>query len=688
MTEIRCPVCGRPNSEFRESCEFCGASLETPDAAIYGQRLSSFPEQEADQPAEEKLPSTPEEEPALPPPLPEDQVPQEEPEDQVGWLDMLGEDRDQPPRDDLFSAEEPPAPPPEAPQREEKPETDWLERIKRLDQSSEQVDDDSSFPDWLAVAGDEQKNTEEQTTESSPPPDDELPDWLQMDDEDELLNEFLKQKSLQDAEYGMLRDAAEETPEPEPPQEKPEEPPKFPSWASDEDRESARQVPDELRFLAGEMEDEGEQESGPAVDPFQIEEEDMLDDLFEEELPDWLTSASSQEVNLPEEDLAQAELPGWVEAMRPVVESAEALEYEDEDEYIENYGPLAGIPSILPAEAETQLDPDSPSTQKLDLAVTKTQQEYVGMLQQLIAAEGKTKTIQKPAPIATQRMLRWLIALILIITVGGSIIFGGPVEMQGPPPDQNSQLGYVSLYEIIGNLETEDPVLLAFDYLPASAGEMNTAAAPVISHLMEQGTYLSLISTKPTGPALGEYFLRSTQSEFDYRSSQQYVNLGYLPGEAAGLLSFVRAPKQIIPLAYDGSNAWGAPPLVAVERLADFETVLVITDDPNSAKIWIEQVEPYLLNTPLVMIISAQAEPLVRPYYQSNPQPVDGYAAGIIDSMNYERLNSSPGSAHSIWLPFNIGIVIGAGTIFIGGMANGILALFTQHRTRDRGDSQ
>jgi hypothetical protein len=165
--------------------------------------------------------------------------------------------------------------------------------------------------------------------------------------------------------------------------------------------------------------------------------------------------------------------------------------------------------------------------------------------------------------------------------------------------------------------------------------------------------------------------------------------LGYLPGESAGLLSFVIAPKQIIPLAFDGSNAWDSPPLISIDSIGDFKMILVITDDPNTAKIWIEQVGTRLDETPLTMVVSAQVEPLIQPYFRTSPRQLSGYLAGIIDSMNYEVLTERPFLANKNWLPFNLGIVISVGIIFVGGLANGVLSLFSRRKDRNqvRGES-
>jgi len=605
--------------------------------------------------------------------------------DDSGWLDML---------QDPESREAAKETPPQA----SKPQTDWLDKIKRLDKSSDLVDEDSSFPDWLSVS---EKHAEEIPEEVMPPQDShppadsddatpasDLPAWLKIDGDDESLNAFLLKKDRTNKEYkpSIVRGITDKLP-----QEDDDEPAsglsdsqqiKFPSWA--EEKKAAEKAAEDQEPVA-----ESEEGIDPVIDPFQIEEEEFFDDLFSDELPGWLTSTSTDSPFEDfEEELSQGELPGWVEAMRPVVESTDATGLSDDEDYIENYGPLAGIPSVLPAEAEVAFDPERAARKPLDLFATKNHQDYVNVLKKLITDENKTKTIQKPAPVSTQRVLRWLIAIIMLVTTAGTIVFGGIVDTEPPTAAQVQNSGYGALYDQIESLYDGQPVLIAFDYQPASAGELHTAAAGVVDHLMKQGTYLSFISTQPTGPALADHFLATTQEKHGYVHTQQYINLGYLPGESAGLLSFVIAPKKIIPLAFDGSNAWGSPPLLRVNSINDFEMILVITDDPDTAKIWIEQVGTILKDTPLNMVISAQAEPLIQPYFRSSPQLVKGYVSGIIDSMNYEQLLDRPNLATTAWLPFNLGIIITVGTIFIGGLANGVLSLFSRHRSRAAGDNK
>jgi len=601
-----------------------------------------------------------------------------------GWLDML-----QDPNSTIDEDQESEAAPVSAP-TVDKPGTDWLEKIKRLNKSADEVEEDSSFPDWLSVTEKPEGEPKAKPEEPESPAED-VPDWLQLDDDDDQLNDFLQKKDLYDSEIksddsGETISEEEESQAPAELFEEGVEHKKFPSWAAAQDsapQNGAQEIPEELQFLAGV---EPDSITDQIVDPFQGEEEEFFDDLFSEELPGWLTTASEEGAQIAEDEISRGELPGWVEAMRPVVESSDMTGLSEDEDYIENYGPLAGIPSVLPAEAEFALDPEQAAMKPLDLTASKSHQEYVNLLKKLIGEEKKVKPITKVAPVQTQRILRWLIAIILIITVGGTIIFGGTIETKIPPEDQVNSSGYGALFNQIDELFDGQPVLIAFDYQPAATAEMHIAAASVVDHLMEQGTYLSFVSTQPTGPVLAEHFLTSTQEKHGYIHNQQYINLGYLPGESAGLVSFVIAPKKIIPLAFDGSNAWGSPPLVNVDSISDFAMILVITDDPNTAKSWIEQVGTHLKDTPLNMVVSAQVEPLIQPYFRASPQLLSGYVAGVIHSLNYEHLREQPSLASTAWLPYNIGIIITVGTMFIGGLANGVLSLFSRHRARQIGE--
>ncbi|MDZ7844234.1 MAG: hypothetical protein U5K99_05490 [Anaerolineales bacterium] len=710
MAEIICQMCGQANPEDQDTCQNCDARLSplvasTPEDQIPEEPQDSPPDLTPveDQTAAEDLPT-----------------PDLEDDDPSSWLDELRDD-DEPDDDDLlpssFADAEEPA----------DADTDWLDRIKKLDGESADQEEEiektgDAFPSWMTA------DTETQpASEDHEPPDDspeELPEWLQLETDELGLEPEEDQSGEEDADYQQLRellgeDSEQEDPQPEsreipdavqsgadrePPREEPKQEPDsekeerasiFPSWAAEEKTHppdigeiDTEDIPADLQFLTGE--EPAKEKTAESVDPFDIggdDEEDLFDDLFEEDLPSWLTSAVDED---QDQDASAAispgDLPGWVQAMRPVVEETGRSGLAEDEEYIENYGPLAGIASIIPAEADIESSKPGDATQSsLTLSVSKTQREYAELLEKVIGQESKSETVPEPVSAPTQRVLRWLITLLLIVTLGGAIIFGRGIENQPLNNSNQERSGHVALYELISDLEEEEPILIAFDYQPALLGELSYSASSVIDHLISQGVYISMISTQPTGPALAEYFIQTTQVKHEYAPGLNYINLGYLPGGAAGLLSFTIEPTKIIPLAFNGSNAWDSPPLAEVNAINDFSLILIITDDPTTAKIWVEQVQTS--STPdMGMIVSAQAEPLIQAYYHTSPRQISGYVAGVLGGYAYEQLSENPNLANTAWLPYNLGIILAAAVIFVGGLANGILTLVKGQNKGPRGE--
>jgi hypothetical protein len=103
--------------------------------------------------------------------------------------------------------------------------------------------------------------------------------------------------------------------------------------------------------------------------------------------------------------------------------------------------------------------------------------------------------------------------------------------------------------------------------------------------------------------------------------------------------------------------------------------VLVLTDDPDIARSWVEQVQPILdpagdgQGVPLAMVVSAQAEPLVYPYYYSNPQQISGLISGIAGGAYYETVIGSQ-VASDLWTGYNTGLVLAVIVIAVGSIIN------------------
>jgi hypothetical protein len=411
-------------------------------------------------------------------------------------------------------------------------------------------------------------------------------------------------------------------------------------------------------------------------------------------MPDWLSGVSAPEPAAGEappietsvegetaEDVSPSELPSWLEAMRPLEAAAPATAFHDEsDTRVESAGPLSGLRGVLQAEPDIA-NFRKPPVYLNKLQITDAHQAHMALLEELVASDGKPKPVQPSVPVKSQVVLRLLIALGLI----GAVIFGllGNSTQVVPLPDDILLPQEVkNLRGSIEALPSNAPVLVAIDYQAGSAAEMDYPARVVLQNLEQKNAFLGFVSTNLNGPMLSELLIH----QLDMQSNITYTNytvLGYLPGGSSGLLSFARAPRQTLNHTFFGNlkeDGWSNTQLTAVNLLSDFALVIVMTDNADNARLWIEQVRPQLDgDTPLLMVLSAQAEPLVRPYFQQSLDPnfprdpaqvqISGYVAGMAGAAAYQHI-ADPQTIWKDWDALAMASLVAFIMIALGGMIN------------------
>jgi hypothetical protein len=461
--------------------------------------------------------------------------------------------------------------------------------------------------------------------------------------------------------------------------------------------ESESEVPDWLRELQQTSHTGGEEE---------IEATSALDQLSgaESEWSDDETTANKSKMGegesvtpfLPDQEISESqEIPHWLnealnegepqdtnedeiipeisfigdEAESSQVESGSGQSGKDNLSSSEGAGPLAGLKGILSVEASVARS-RKPKAYSTKLNISPSQQAHIELLKGLLEQEGQPQPVSGRKLISQQYLMRWGIALVLLLSILWPIVTTSQ-QMPFPAYDEGS----AEVNRLINQLPENAHVLVGFDYEPALADELDTAAAPVIDHLMNEGALLTLISTSPFGPILAERFIQSTQSNHGYVSGTDYINLGYIPGGTAGLLSFIENPQGTMPYAIDGLPAWETgtgSPLAEINQITDFEMVILLVDDPDIARSWIEQlgskiIDPQVL-TSFALITSAQLEPVVRPYYESIPQPVNGLVVGLRGGAAYTRIVGNDNLPSLYWDAFGLGIFVAAMLILIGSL--------------------
>lgn len=432
---------------------------------------------------------------------------------------------------------------------------------------------------------------------------------------------------------------------------------------------------DDLELVPGWLKDFEKEEPLSIKTSVPVQEEPEAGDLDSRpsgDLPDWLVAMKAEaEVprameeqpgsDLDSPGISQAELPSWVQDMQPVeAMMAEAVNPDVElTQITENDGPLAGLPGVLPI-APVFGGEQRPLNFSAKLRITEDQKQKASQLEQMLNEETLAKTASQKTKDLKPRILRWVVSLLLIAAVLIPVISPAQItpDLATCPPE------VLATSQVLSGLPASSPVLLVFDYEPAYSSELEAAAAPLVSNLLLTSPRVAILSTSPTGPALADYFLRTTQVVT--QSSQGIVNLGYLTGGALGVLSFVTAPSQTLPYALDGSQPWQSSLLNDVHVLSDFAAVIILTDNSDTARVWVEQAFPLLGGKPMLMAISAQSEPMIRPYYDSHQ--IQGLVTGLVGGKAYEQVFSLPGVAKTYWNSFSLGLLIAELIIIFAGL--------------------
>ncbi len=624
----------------------------------------------------------PPEEPSTPAPFSADSLAPMGNDDLPDWLRGMQSatpaptDEDQPaPQDIPSSAQTPDLP-------------DWLNDFQGQTQPA--ADD---LPDWLApVAGADAFQTDQPNQtflEETPPAESPAAEVSPFTDAAADLPNWLQSANVSSEPSQWASPFASDVPPPEsdnPPSEtQPAESAQpfvsddLPDWMTDFDQKQA--VP--AGFSAPSS--FAQEDQPPSNQPFDVDLPDWLSEEAEpESTAQGLTSADATQQPaqaLSEENhLETAELPAWVQAMRPIeVVMPDEADASIVEAQTEKTGPLAGVRGVLPLE-ESAFQYNKPPIYSVKLRLSEKQRSNASLLEAVLANETtpvKLTSSQSHAPRAIQRLIVsiFLLFTLFVVLVSASSDFKISVPPQLYPPE------LTSFSQQVENLPANAPVLVAFDYEPGLSGEMRFASIMVLDHLMRKQSRIAIISTIPTGPALADQLIREAASlNSGYDVTANVENLGYLPGGTISLLEFANNPKQAAPQSFLNAHPWDGNALSGITTIQDFQRVIVLTDQAEVGRAWVEQVQPTLGQVPLLMVASAQASPMLQPYVQSHQ--VQGLISGQMGGVLYGQINAR--QDHNIgrvyWGAYQIGLLLVFLFVLVGSIFSGVVAIL--HRTQ------
>ncbi|MDR3575510.1 MAG: hypothetical protein P4L50_16750 [Anaerolineaceae bacterium] len=443
------------------------------------------------------------------------------------------------------------------------------------------------------------------------------------------------------------------------------------------------EIPDWLSSIKPEETSHHEDTTRPAfvLDNSSIElpasEEPGKNPFAGEGVPDWLSevpqgaeaqSGQAGQADGSTEHLEPAQLPGWLQAMRPL-EAVAPTAVPVDDQRVEKSGPLAGLKGVLPSD-DTVTQYRKPPSYSVKLKVTEKQRASATLLEQMLGEESAPQAIPQDHFRIPQRLVRLVVAILLIAVLLFPLLTNGPIVV---PPVITPPTNVVQFHTALDALPDGGHVLLAVDYDPGFAGEMNFAAAGVLQRLIEKNESLIMVSTVPAGPVMAQNLVaQALQNRPDlaakYSLSNSVINLGYLPGGAASLQEFASAPRQAAQYGFkagvDASSPWLQPALQNIQDVSQFSMVMVLTDSLDSGRAWIEQVQPALKTTPLMMVVSAQTAPLIQPYVYSGQ--VKAMISGLAGGAAFQEYLKTTVTSAADWNAYTSGLLVLVALILLG----------------------
>ncbi|MCE5207724.1 MAG: hypothetical protein LLG42_05360 [Chloroflexi bacterium] len=411
-----------------------------------------------------------------------------------------------------------------------------------------------------------------------------------------------------------------------------------------------------------------------------------------ETLPEWMQNITSANAGIsqldetPSEEASETGVPEWLAGLQPLEENLSASQQPASSGAVEEAGPLAGIPGVLPV-FEASVFFRKPPLYSSQVEVSEKQRTNAARLENMLDEEKQVVKKKRPLRKTPHGLIRALIGILLIGVMLLPLV--GPIS-----PALEAWAGRAGTTEIgsfqatIDALPEGSSVLVAVEYSPGYDGELSTAAMSAFELLMKRNAHIAVVSTNSSGPVLGEglkndVLAANPDLQEQYNQRDWFINLGYLPGETLSLQELVANPQQAvrygISSGLENRPVWDSAGLINIQKLNDFSMLVLITDTTETGRAWIEQVQPAIQGVPFLVVSSAQAAPMLQPYVASGQ--VQGLVSGMAGGLSLrESSQLQTENSGKNWAAFQLGVAAVIVFILLGGIVEFIKSLLGRKR--------
>ncbi len=195
-----------------------------------------------------------------------------------------------------------------------------------------------------------------------------------------------------------------------------------------------------------------------------------------------------------------------------------------------------------------------------------------------------------------------------------------------------------STFQAVEELHEGDPVLLSFDFDPASEGELGPMATAFVKHCAEKKLKIFFMALWPVGPQMIDDVVRKViDADFPHLVyGEDYVNLGYKPGYEGVIKVVITDLRELYTTDDKGTNIDEIPMMADIHSVQDFELVINVSAGYPGTKEWVlYAVTPFPDKVKLVAGCTGVQAPLLYPYI---PEQLPGLLGAIKGAAEYEKL--------------------------------------------------
>jgi len=225
---------------------------------------------------------------------------------------------------------------------------------------------------------------------------------------------------------------------------------------------------------------------------------------------------------------------------------------------------------------------------------------------------------------------RWIF-LLMFLSVSIPILF----EVRFP--EEATGLAE-STFDAIEQLNPGDKVMLAFDFDPASEGELGPMATMFSYHCAAKGLKMYYIALWPVGPQMIDDRIQSViRRDFpDMVYGEDYVNLGFKSGQEGVIKVIVTDFRELYTTDSYGTSFNDIPMCQEITSVQDMDLVINVSAGYPGTKEWVQYaVTAFPDKIKLVAGCTGVQAPLLYPYI---PEQLPGLLGAIKGAAEYEKL--------------------------------------------------